>query len=395
MSTDNITERKLQELLQVLELPDSAYEKAITRYKDLGGWFDRPESTIRGLDPHIFVQGSFAFGTAIKPINESEEYDLDLACKVTKGISRTSHSQKALKDLVGAELELYRKARGIDAKPEPKHRCWRLKYKDELSFHMDVVPCIPADQVRKAEVSKLLLEAGAEGNLAQEVAEAAVWITDDRDPRFALVPSEWTPSNPEGYTAWFRSRMIRQNLYLLEKAQIDEVPLYRRKTALQRSVQLLKRHRDQMFRDNPDSKPISIIITTIAGNAAEAGEPLVETLQRILAALDAFRRSGSDKVLNPVNRNENFADKWSRPDYAHLKLKANFHAWVQQACADFKRLTENDSPQLLVEVAKSGFGARVSAETFSKATGQTATTVDTSFAKSSVAIVSAPKPWRA
>jgi hypothetical protein len=35
------------------------------------------------------------------------------------------------------------------------------------------------------------------------------------------------------------------------------------KTPLQQAVQILKRHRDMMFADDPEHKPISVIITTL------------------------------------------------------------------------------------------------------------------------------------
>src|SRR2546426_6676911 len=49
-------------------------------------------------------------------------------------------SQQQLKELVGADLEEYRVARGIKEQVEEKHRCWRLKYADTLKFHLDAVP---------------------------------------------------------------------------------------------------------------------------------------------------------------------------------------------------------------------------------------------------------------
>ena len=71
-----------------------------------------------------------------------EEYDLDLACSLRDGVTNQSHTKFELKTMIGTELELYRKAIGITSEVDEKHRCWRLDYQDELSFHMDIVPCI-------------------------------------------------------------------------------------------------------------------------------------------------------------------------------------------------------------------------------------------------------------
>ena len=114
------TTKLLEQLTQSLELPESAYDKAVKRYEDLGAWFDREGSKLQYNKPNIFPQGSFRLGTAIKPINEAESYDLDLACNVRKGISSSTHSQQQLKHIVGEEIEAYRIARQIQAKKVEK-----------------------------------------------------------------------------------------------------------------------------------------------------------------------------------------------------------------------------------------------------------------------------------
>ena len=69
--------RKLFEnMIELLELPESAYQKAKVRYDDLGTWFDRNDSLCKDNKPHIFPQGSFRLGTVIRPIEENEAYDL-------------------------------------------------------------------------------------------------------------------------------------------------------------------------------------------------------------------------------------------------------------------------------------------------------------------------------
>ena len=73
--SDNRRNSVLKKILEKLELPEGAYEKAEKRYKDIGEWLHRPESSCLMFDPSVFSQGSFRLGTAIKPENE-EEYDL-------------------------------------------------------------------------------------------------------------------------------------------------------------------------------------------------------------------------------------------------------------------------------------------------------------------------------
>src|SRR3972149_3460105 len=118
----------LTNMTELIELPESAYQKAKDRYEDIGEWLGRDESLCKDKDPHIFPQGSFRLGTAIRPLEEDEAYDLDLACKLREGINKGSLTQETLKNLVGHEIETYRTARGIKTQKEEKHRCWRLEY---------------------------------------------------------------------------------------------------------------------------------------------------------------------------------------------------------------------------------------------------------------------------
>ena len=60
----------LDEMISNLELPDSAYEKANSRYEDIGDWLGRADSKCHSNGPHIFPQGSFRLGTAIRPLDE-------------------------------------------------------------------------------------------------------------------------------------------------------------------------------------------------------------------------------------------------------------------------------------------------------------------------------------
>lgn len=328
---------KLKNLIEVVELPDRAYESAQSRYVSLGEWLSREGSALQKLSPYVFVQGSFGLGTAIRPLHEREEYDLDLTCSLNVGISRATHSQEALKNLVGAELEEYRKAKRLKEEPESKHRCWRLHYSDEMRFHMDVVPSIPLEAETAAYLEGLIEKAGSARDQAAQISRRGLWITDDRLPSYRQVRGEWLKSNPEGYIEWFRQKLERSSL-LKAEASVKPMPLYQRKAPLQRAIQLLKRHRDVMFTDRPDSKPISIIITTIAADSVSSGTGLAQALWEALDGLERFRASGSSFVPNPTNPEENFADKWGRADCAHLALKENFHTWIRTCRRDFAAL---------------------------------------------------------
>ncbi|MCA0778167.1 nucleotidyltransferase [Vibrio vulnificus] len=344
-------EQLLSQLVDDLDLPDSAYETAVRRYESIGEWLGREDSSCADCDPHIFPQGSFRLGIAIKPLSGLEEYDLDLSCNLRSGVDSTTHTQKELKELIGTELELYRNARSIKQPVEAKHRCWRLEYADNLKFHMDIVPCVPESEIRKKSLVVAMESYGIVESLAQKVAELAVGITDDRHPNYSQKVSDWLISNPEGYAQWFQNNMHPTELLEVacESAQVDEVPFYKTKTPLQRVVQILKRHRDKMFADNADSKPISVIITTLAASAYSGSSSLESALKEVLLGLKKFVNSDSNEVLNPVNPKENFADRWSMSAYNDLELKKNFHNWVNQVNRDFDFLLESDELEMISE----------------------------------------------
>ena len=351
----------LREILESIELPDSAYERAKERYEGIGKWLHREESTCSSLSPHVFPSGSLRLGTANKPEGDDEAFDLDMACELQDGVTKESHTQKELKLLVGDELELYRQAKGIKKELEEKRRCWTLEYADTLSFHMDIVPCIPESDVERVVLREAMVaNSKLDNNLAEKVASLAVSITDNDDDQYPVISNYWRISNPEGYAKWFEMRMKLAETFLVERqlkiaASIDQLPYYRWKTPLQSAIQLLKRHRDTMFKDNSDSKPISIIITTLASHVYQGESDLVAALKNILNGMDEHLNSFKPRVPNPVNPAEDFADKWYSPDHAKYQLEENFGMWLRQVRADFRALLLGDDPALIVEAAKNGF----------------------------------------
>lgn len=391
MSSSQATQ-SLEALLSEIDLPERAYDLAERRYEDLGAWINRPESTLAPFDAHIFVQGSFAFGTAVRPVNEGDEYDLDFTCKLRQGVSRGTHTQEQLKNLVGQELQAYREARRITKPLLPKNRCWRLGYKDELAFHMDVVPGIRADTARRIELRAGMEQAGVEPSLAQEAARRALWITDVAHENYSTLSQDWPSSNPGGYQLWFASRMRNGEQRALIEAQVDPLPVYRSKTPLQQSVQLLKRHRDVMFKDAADSKPASIILTTVAGAAYRAGESLSQTMQRVLLAFEDIRRTNTDLILNPVNPKENFADRWVRPDCLHLMLKENFHAWILQANRDFSEIIAGAPVRRIAEIANDSLDVK-SGDAITRRLGGAIALAAAASTRTVAAQPSPPRPW--
>ncbi len=349
-----------------IEIPDSGYEAAEARYKDIGEWFGRPESMCSRFGPHILSQGSFRLGTVIRPLDKVSAYDLDLTCKLENGISKETHTQEQLKRTVGVDVESYRLARRIAEPPEAKHRCWRLNYTDQINFHLDIVPCIPEEQIARTRIQESMLKAGSDKLLARVVASLTVSITDDRKPNYRQISTEWNISNPEGYARWFESRMrlaaalIEKRLAEARAGKIEDLPTFRWKTPLQRCVQLLKRHRDIMFRHDPDTHPISIIITTLAARAYQGETDLGEAMERILAEMGNLVHPEIPRVPNPVNPAEDFADKWYTAEGRQKRLEDNFYVWLEQAKADLVTITHSNDSDFISGQALQKLAAKLS-----------------------------------
>jgi len=388
--TSSLSQRNLSLLLDELEIPSSAYERADQRYQNLGEFFASGRASSSRHSPHIFPQGSFRLGTVIRPLGD-DQYDLDVGCRLREGVTKATHTQEDLKRMVKKDLETYRTDRRILEPLEEKHRCWRLAYQDELAFHMDVVPSIPEDSVRRQVLQERMRNNGIDPAIAARVAQHAGSITDNRSSDYRQLNAAWKISNSEGFALWFESRM-RQAQTLLERnaaragTTVDRLPSRRWNSPLQAAIRILKRHRDVMYRQSSDAKPISVIITTLAAQAYQGESELDATLAGILNRMEGYVRPAVPRVPNPVNPVEDFADKWADPAYAHLALERNFRAWLAQAKADFASL-ENAGAAPLLERALSRFGVTVSHDRLAKAIGAGAAPSPPS------AIEPATKPW--
>ncbi len=106
-----------------LEISETTMQLATKRYKNLGEWLDRDESTIKKYEPKIYSQGSIKLGTAIKPINPEDNYDIDAVC-VLKNINKGKYSQKNVKELIGIEIKSYVKASGFKKDATDGKRCY-------------------------------------------------------------------------------------------------------------------------------------------------------------------------------------------------------------------------------------------------------------------------------
>ncbi len=385
--TDESVARLLDVLVEYLDIPKSLYEKAAARHRSLGEWLQRPESVLARYDPDVRPQGSFRFGTVNRPLRDDDEYDLDNVC-VLKGLGKSTLTQRQLKEMYGREVAAYAKAHSM-LKPVTEHnRCWRLHYSDEVRFHLDTLPCVPEEASAVLELRGL--------GVGHELAHRSVAITDKRDPYYEQISTLWPRSNPRGFAAWFEQRAAlgRRIAYgsLSVRAAVEEVPPYEWKTPLQRSIQLLKRHRDVMFSDPEVAEfaPISMIITNLAARAYEGETDIWIALRNIVEKMPSFINPAWPRVPNPADPKEDYADKWSRDP----RLEKCFWEWHAAVKRDVNGLPEALRGGSVKGRSRSAFRIDLTDEQVRNLSPRVPASV-TSAAKVTpvLHIPSAPRPW--
>lgn len=315
---DNLAIAMLEAASRSLDITSDQRKKVENSYEAVGKALCA-EPSLAKFSPHIQPQGSFLYGTVVKPGPDSD-FDVDATCRL-----RLNHQVNSSGDVFNA---VYRalKAHGIYAEMvEPKNRCIRINYAAE--YHIDMTPCVP-----------------------NTAAEEAIHVPD-REHKC------WKPSNPQLYAKMFEDVAAVKPRFDFEKesslitlmaneARIDPLPPDAgfRKALLKRIVQLMKKHRDLHF-EGKDHKVISIIITTLAAKAyarsvhARSYASTIDFMKSVVADMPnhILRTETIGRlhynIPNPAILMENFADKWKdepRLPKAFYEWHGSFSAELQQ-----------------------------------------------------------------
>jgi len=246
-----------------------------------------------------------------------------------------------------------------------------LSYADSAKYHMDILPSIVSSGYNT--VLEKAFSATALTALDNNYESLAIRITDNKQNYYYTdtAAENWMKSNPFGYGKWFFNAAdvttLRKSMVLSEA--VNPVPKYNKeKLPLQRVVQILKRHRDMMFNGDED-KPISIIITTLVSKAYNKETSIIDALMNVVADMRSNIESRYEPcvgkivkwVPNPVNPQENFADRWVE----HPQREKNFYKWLDQVEFDIQAITQKRGLQYIAESMKKPFGEQAITKTFS------------------------------
>jgi hypothetical protein len=166
----------------------------------------------------------------------------------------------------------------------------------------------------------------------------------------------WQHSNPIGYATWFqvRSELDRHLVEAKRHAHVADVPDWDVRSTLQRLVQVLKWHAMLYFADDPDNRPPSILITTLAARAYVGEGDLFTGTRNVLAGMGNFvqNRNGRFWVPNPAHEEENFADKWNEyPERREAFIR--WHADLSTVLDDLVQLQHKGLPVLATRMSES------------------------------------------
>lgn len=309
------TDSPLDELLicaaEELDLPPRLRGVVNGVYERAGDYLS--EHLDDSADWEVYPQGSVRLGTVVRP-SGSADYDLDAVVSWNK--DRDQITKIELKETVGTVIKSFAQAEASqDPAPvdcDEGGRCWTIEYPE---FHIDWLPAIPN----------------------MDDTPTGIWLTDRK-------LHNWQPGNPIAYANWFRGRMLPQ--FNLRKAalaheanvDIEDLPDDKVRTTLHRLVQILKIHRNEMFADNPHFQPASIIITTLATHTYKGQETLIDALSDAVDNMAGYIERTSDgkwRVENPVQPEENFADRWG---VAHHSGFSNWILKLKQDIDDLERV---------------------------------------------------------
>ena len=229
-----------------------------------------------GYPISTWLQGSYKYGTLIKPVHRGEEYDVDLGVYFGWGQGENLEpTADQLRRWVQQELVDYRDqcAEVQSVAEPPKERCSRASY--EHQFHIDT----PVYHLN----------------------------TDTDERRLACLTKGWEDSDPKAFYKWFRDARTG--------GQRDQ---------LRRLIRYLKAWAALSFDDIPDSRPTSILLTVLATEAygdiglallfgVDDDDALISIIKTIHDRLNKDRR-----VQNPATKADEDLNRMSAEAWAAL-----------------------------------------------------------------------------
>lgn len=262
------TDGDRQTLHRRIRPSEKQFEDQQARWNALRDFLLPALSESSGYPTRSWLQGSYKFGTQIRPVKKGGEFDIDLGVYYCwEGDPNDGESRPAtLKSFVQAELHVFVDENNDVTKVSepPKKRCCRIHFDGD--FHIDV-PCYHLDP---------------------DADQRALATEDD----------EWEFSDPKALYQWFTSCF-------------DDVLRDR----VRRFIRYMKAWTALKLSGIQTDPPSSVLLTVLVTDAClELGDDLPspedEAFEQIVAVVRDAISIGQD-VRNPVDPSENLAARMS------------------------------------------------------------------------------------
>ena len=373
----NIPERQkdILSIIAKLDISPTMYRNAVEKYNAITQFL-----VGCGIEADIYPQGSFAFGTVIRPNakDPSANYDVDVICQV-KG-NRSSLAPSELRQQIKNALtssDVY------GGKLTVCDECFTIEYADinGIGFTIDIVPATDeAYEIKNRLVRK---------SFHPELIDTAIAIPKHNGNR----NYSWLTNNPKGFRSWFETinqpyldfsgNTYRQCLYEENRAlfaSVEDIPKEMERSALQRVIQILKYHRDIYYakiQDGDDIKPISALINAVVAQISSTHSSACSVFELLEYVIDEFgiyaqqqqltlkefslkygsrnvfsRPDGKWYIANPANPEDNLADQWNKD----ARIPEYFFRWAKAAKSDLIESLHLDEDVQFRAAVENGFG---------------------------------------
>ena len=301
---------------------EAQFDDQQARWNDLADFLILDLKKRSGHPIRTWLQGSYKFGTQVRPVHMADEFDIDLGVYFCWAGDRDKgdFEPKPLKQFVQASLEQFASQNDdvIGVVSPAKPRCCRVRFKG--NFHVDV-PCYHLD--------------------------------DELDKRsLATEENAWEDSDPKAMYIWFK----------------DQFPEEQR-VRVRRFVRYVKAWAALKFRET-ETRPSSLLLTVLVAEATKQTDTLPgdddDALSVVLRKV-SDRLTDQPDVPNPIDATENLTGRLSETSrnafidkikaFAETASAASRDENTLSACSqwalEFEHLFPLPEPEKLDELAKS------------------------------------------
>lgn len=247
---NDLDEILLADIALKIQLTSTEFDQAVTHYKAIEEWLERPDSPLRGKVLRMYPQGSMAIYATISSIQDKEEFDIDIVVELD--LSLNSDPEEVLNLL----FEAIRGEKGSRyySITEKNSRCVTVHYRN---MHLDLCPAVLISH-KPARTSTMFHH------------------NEERDEKYIHIRNPW------GFANWFNGSLPQEmefSLFYNKRNQVllkadaepvpEPTPIYEKPRKVV-ALQLLKRFRNNRYESRSYKGPPSVILSKFVIDAGDS-----------------------------------------------------------------------------------------------------------------------------